>query len=456
MKTLLSFLFLQLLSFQEQHQQLLKNNSVKATFVVHSFPFNSIVVRPRALRRRHLMHRNDVSYNKIRGGFLDAINMNNDGGLSSSSNANDNFSSSDEGSDYDTGSHFDSSDCDEDVDNAAYNIDVVNDQEGNNAAKNAKKMSNFSMNDADRTQLSKSYSLSSILWLSITMDILFNSKKRCLLMPEVVRIGGKVAYSNICTTILLASGFMLAAGLSFVLSRSLNMDDEDNRSSNKLRSTSTTAKSMYNFITNQERSRQKMHLLLFSFGIVNLGANINPTSAPFLGMSGFIINTHNALIGLNGWMKDTIVEGRTVKQEIMNTCKSIVHSLLPQRNTVSVDSASMTMWQKLTSSMLSLAIIVSIINIIAITNASLLPYYAMGKMKVAPIEHLQLIGLQWASLARSILCGGLCSMLKDEVDNGRFSMKNGNIMNGLLGVGALAVSVGSGLSLVSLACKLVN
>jgi hypothetical protein len=36
-------------------------------------------------------------------------------------------------------------------------------------------------------------------------------------------------------------------------------------------------------------------------------------------------------------------------------------------------------------------------------------------MKVLPVDQIQLIGLQWAKLARSVLCGGLCLIFKDEI-----------------------------------------
>lgn len=56
-------------------------------------------------------------------------------------------------------------------------------------------------------------------------------------------------------------------------------------------------------------------------------------------------------------------------------------------------------------------------------------------MKVAPVSQLQFIGLQWAKLARSILCFGVCLTFHDELTRTKF--QNVGYKNGLIAFVAL-------------------
>ncbi len=119
-----------------------------------------------------------------------------------------------------------------------------------------------------REQAGQSYFLSSLLWLSLAFDVLLNKSKRLALFGQ-----GQIQLGNIVPTFHLAFGFLLASGTSYWLSH---------------------------FMSSNEN--QKLPLVLFLFGILNLGAHTNPTQS-FLGQGAAIINIHNALVSINEYWK---------------------------------------------------------------------------------------------------------------------------------------------------------
>ena len=261
-------------------------------------------------------------------------------------------------------------------------IDIITDRAGNKAAQSARPMSNFAMDANDRFQLGKSYFLSAILWMSITMDVVNNKRKRCLIFPDVVDVGGRIASKgNLIQTITLALGFGVAASVAYLISNELKKDDGE-----KIITTATKSKDTYSSIddssyvfTNNENVRKKLHFFLFLFGITNLGANINPSSAPFLGMSGFVINAHNALIALNAWKKDTIVEGQTVKREWNDMTNMVVNVFTSWK--VRDTSASLTFWQKSMSFMFPVVLSIAFLSGVNVIFTSLVPYYLTGMVR---------------------------------------------------------------------------
>jgi hypothetical protein len=307
---------------------------------------------------------------------------------------------------YDSSSDYSSSDDDEyDETYDVNDIDVVTtkDYAGQNAAKSARIMSNFAMNPSERFQLGKSYFLTSLLWLSITMDVVNNKKKRCLLIPGASEFGGKVVASNVRSTVFLALGFVLSAGISFLLSSEFKKEDKGlssvataNDNDNATIKVDNDTKGEY--FTSNEKVRKKLHLFIFLFSLINLGGNINPPSAPFLGMSGFVINIHNCLIAFSAWKKDTIVEGQTVKKEL----KDIGHSILTlfgkqQQKSMSSKKVNgngngkpIPLWQIYTSRLFSVATGISMIRIVNIIRSSLLPYYLAGSVSQLSIVFILL------------------------------------------------------------------
>ena len=299
---------------------------------------------------------------------------------------------------YDSSSSYDESSSDSEHDESydAVDIDVVTnkDRSGNTAAQSARKMSNFAMNPIDRFKLSKSYFLSSMLWLSVTMDIVNNKKKRCLLLPGAQEVGGRIASSNIVATVCLASGFVLAATVSYLLSLEFKKEDKGLSASSVAEDTTTTlAKGDtgdYEYFTSNENVRKRMHLFILLFGLINQGANLNPSSAPFLGMSGFVINVHNSLIAFSAWKKDTIVEGQTVKRELMDIGQSALKGFLPSKSkSINIHIKS---WQRFLSTAFSLGSGVAILRAIGIIGSSLVPYYLNGMVSFNLFEFIIHLG----------------------------------------------------------------
>ena len=278
--------------------------------------------------------------------------------LNAADNSNSDYDDDDEESSYDS---YDYEDL------LGVDVDVVTDRAGNQAAQSAKQMSNFAMSQTVRFQLGKSYFLSSMLWLSLTMDIVTNSKKRHLIFP-IMSSGGLTRQ-----TIFLAMGFMLSALLSYLLSIELKKDNAISPKMGGQKSSSAMMSKQNGLITNDENVRKKLHLYLSLFGLINLGANLNPPSAPFLGMTGFVINVHNSLIALNAWRKDTIVEGQTIRNELLGIYSSVV-GLVQSGKRESIG----TVIHSMITIALSMGVGISLVSVLSIVGTSLLPYYLTG------------------------------------------------------------------------------
>ena len=302
-------------------------------------------------------------------------------------------------------------------------VELVTSKFADISAENAKRMSNYSMDEESRRQQSKSYFLSAALWSSLALDTVLNKKKRSLIIPGVKEIGGRVAGSNLAVTASLTSGFLLSAGLAFFLSKDLNRvgswDEE----------------------LKIEAMRKRIHLLLFSYGTFNLCSNINPASAPFFGLGGFVINAHNALIALNGWIKESsssamigIKPDSTIK-DLFKTIVSMPKSLFR--------TADVTMGfrvRTMSSLYMACGVIAGLRSFDIISN-SLVPHYmacyASRSFSAAPLSQLQLIGLKWAALSRTILAGGTCVLVKDQMDNGRLKENSTRTLEQIISVCAL-------------------
>ena len=257
--------------------------------------------------------------------------------------------------DYDT--------SDDDDDSEPIEVDLVTSSFADVAAMNAKQMSNSgsAMDEGSRSQQSNSYFLSAALWASLACDTILNKKKRCMIFPGVAEVGGFIRKSNIAATAGLASGFLLSVGLAFFLATDLNRDSSTTPVEDELKN---------------ETMRRKLHLLLFSYGIVNLGANINPLgTTPFFGIGGFVINAHNALIALNGWIKESsssAVAGADPNATIMDffkTSKSMIGSLF--RNA----DVSLGFTTRMMSSLYMACAFIAVLRSVDIVSNALVPHY---------------------------------------------------------------------------------
>ncbi len=249
-------------------------------------------------------------------------------------------------------SEYDSSSSDDDEASESSEVDLVTSRFADIAAQNAKKMSNFSMDPSSRRQLSNSYSLAAAFWTSLTFDSLLNKKKRSLLFPGSAEVGGRMMRDNLAVSASLASGFMLSAGLAYFLYKDLKKDDAS-----------------WDEELKSEAMRKKLHLLLCVYGTGNLFANINPGSAPFLGMGGFVINFHNALIALNGWRKESSSSAPAGSGRLLKTVASL------PKNLFRTPDLSMGFRVRVMSSLYMVASIIAALRGFDIISNSLVPHY---------------------------------------------------------------------------------
>jgi len=257
----------------------------------------------------------------------------------------------------------------------------------------------------DQTQ---SYFLASILWLSLALDVVLNKKKRALLFPTATMAvtSGSATPLQFYTAFLnptasLAAGFLLASGISFLLSRNDDSaevltseptnDDTIHQSSSRSRvqqvcNTTTT--------TTSRRVTKRLALLLASFGVLNLGANLNSsfTEAPFLGMGGMFINAYNSLIALNGWRKCITTTTSNVDANAFSWSWTTRPAILRRELTAFVSSLGLARSDEATSERISrsthtrllpqfisavylVAIWTTLLRIVDVIANQLVPYY---------------------------------------------------------------------------------
>ena len=155
---------------------------------------------------------------------------------------------------------------------------------------------------------SRNFGIATALWSSLFFDTILNKVKRQHLFPVIGE-----ASINLIPTVLLASGFALASGVSFVLWRDFDirseMESDDNNEVKKgdwfLSLSCFMGKENNTKLVSQTRSLLYFHLALFGF--FNLVAHAGyyfSTEAPFLGLSAAAINGHNTLAAANAMLKE--------------------------------------------------------------------------------------------------------------------------------------------------------
>lgn len=288
----------------------------------------------------------------------------------------------------------------DDDDEESVIADVVTSSFSDRMANQAKPMSILSMDSESRSQQSRSYFLSGALYSSLALDTILNKKKRMAIFPGLSN--GRLEFNNIAPTATLASGFILSAGLAFILSYSFIKKDEDIHFDDEIQN---------------EATRRKLHLLLLLFGIANLCSNLNAPSAPFFGMGGFIINAHNSLIALSGWIKESKSGQNSKVKDLIDTIIDTFKCIFRPAD------LTMDFKGRMMSSLYMTGSIVAFLRGFGILKNVLIPHYmtcfVSKSLSVAPLTGLQTIGLQWAAVSRILLAGGLCMVLKEEVDSRR-------------------------------------
>lgn len=121
---------------------------------------------------------------------------------------------------------------------------------------------------------SSAYRLPAVLWASLALDVVLNRTKRVALFGELGRQRFSLSSGCLQSSLLLASGFAVAAAVAFLLATTTDHDDE------------------------------QLGLCLTAFGGLHLAAQCVPL-APWLGLSAAVINVHNVLVGCNESNKGT-------------------------------------------------------------------------------------------------------------------------------------------------------
>jgi hypothetical protein len=179
------------------------------------------------------------------------------------------------------------------------------------------------------TSQSRNFGIATALWASLFFDSILNTAKRSHLFPPS-GASTSLSSTSLVPTALLASGFGLASTVSFLLWRDMEIEadmlcSEDGGSDKGdwFLSLSSTNDAEYDDdddyrleeaskkFASRTRSRLCLHLSLF--GILSLCANAGryfAEEAPFLGMTGVIINVHNVLAcGAALWKEERAKDG---------------------------------------------------------------------------------------------------------------------------------------------------
>lgn len=301
----------------------------------------------------------------------------------------------------------DQSDNSSEDDDDRVTVDIVKSSFSERMANQAKYMKIPSIDEELRTQQSRSYFISGALFCSLALDGLLNKKKRLNLFPGL-SASGALSIDNLVPSIYLTSGYILSAGIAMLLSYSLSRDQ------------SKTVTQIEDELQN-EATRRKLHLLLLFSCILNLCSNLNASSAPFFGMSGLIVNVHNGLIALSGWIKESNEGNNSKLKDMTNTISDTIKCVFRPAD------LSLGFKARMMSSLYMTGSIVAFLRMIGSVKNVLIPHYSRcliaKSFSIASTDVLQRIGLEWAFLSRLVLSGGVCLVLKEEIDARREERK---------------------------------
>jgi len=162
---------------------------------------------------------------------------------------------------------------------------------------------------------SRNFGIMTALWGSLFFDSILNTAKRAELFPVVE--GGSTSLATLVPTTSLASGFGLAATVSFLLWRdmesradALTSDDDTSSKGDWFLSLSSQSNDENEDEIEEfaSKTRTRLYLHLSMFGLLSLGAHIGyyySRDAPFLGISAAIINIHNTLACISALIKES-------------------------------------------------------------------------------------------------------------------------------------------------------
>jgi len=226
----------------------------------------------------------------------------------------------DDDDEYDVSSSDDEEELTDDEDLAVHDTEPSNDEEEDDEEEKAKKLE-LMYKQAELSQQSRNFAITTALWSSLFFDSILNKVKRVDLFPAGMMGMGGVMIAPAAAAAL-ASGFALSSGVAFLIWRDLeirsdSLGGEESQKGDWFLSLSSTNHNnngkdddLESFEKFAAETRQRLLIHLSLFGILNLGAHAGillTDQAPFLGMSAAIINVHNTLACLSALVKEKSV-----------------------------------------------------------------------------------------------------------------------------------------------------
>ena len=279
-------------------------------------------------------------------------------------------------------------------------------------------------NDNDNDlELGSSYKMVSLLWISLALDVLINPTKRVRLFgseyPRIHLAFGQPSF-NAFASLVLASGFVVAAGMALICSLDLSMLDKNNNDGDKKKKKENV----------QAFVLRKSSGYLVLFGIMNLMAQAIP-NALYLGMSAAVINVHNVLAGFNEARKSKMNndENNTLWSCLKQTC-----SITPLISLGYLLPMMVVLYQIIYTSL-------DLIPLLAAPSL-LVTFASTATQTTSALELASLRALKVASLARYILGFGLLNLLKQGVSKS-YLLKTGTYraLNGIASMGSVMAAM---------------
>jgi len=287
---------------------------------------------------------------------------------------------------------------------------------------------------------SRNFGIMTALWGSLFFDSILNTAKRAELFPVVE--GASTSLATLVPTTSLATGFGLAATVSFLLWRDMEsradilMSDDGTSSkgdwflSLSSKSNDKNEEEIEKFAS---KTRTRLYLHLSMFGLLSLGAHIGyyySRDAPFLGMSAAIINIHNTLACISALIKES--EGGLVGglKKLVSWPMSLFQSKKGEIGKLGVSAFVFRIG--------SVAALMQCIPICRLTSLQVRSLATEASTSVA-----RLLCLKIASLARLSLIAGVSHTIYTSFKTvGEESSRHPffSVLSGMLGLGSLSVA----------------